>query len=146
LDARPGEAVPRTDELAVVAAVHAVADKGAQLLRDRALVLDREVRDAAARIELVGAADRLRRAHVDAALAGAAPVRLFLVDWKWEIAVDLAQEKPRASLSIEEQRVLPAPPDSGARSELDLEHRRRVGEHAVAEGARFGLDPLAELP
>src|SRR5262245_6082887 len=70
LAARPSEAVPRTDELAVVAAVDAVADERAQLLRDRALVLDGEVRDAAARVELVGAADRLRRAHVDAALAG----------------------------------------------------------------------------
>src|SRR5262245_40464024 len=72
LGARLGEAVPWTDELTVVAAIDAVADKGTQLLRNRALVLDREVRDAAAGVELVGAADRLRRADVDAAPAGPA--------------------------------------------------------------------------
>src|SRR5258705_513766 len=80
LRARPGEAVPRTDELAVVAAVHAVADERAQFFRDGAFVLDREVRDAAARVELVGAADRLRRAHVDAAPAGPTSVFLWRID------------------------------------------------------------------
>src|SRR3954465_8459657 len=80
LGARSGEAVPRTDELAVVAAVDAVADEGAQLFRDCALVLDREVRDAAARVELVGAADGLRRAYVDAAAAGPAAVFLRRID------------------------------------------------------------------
>src|SRR5512134_2168286 len=74
-----GEAVPRTDELAVVATVHAVADQRPQLLRDRALVLDGEVRNATPRVELVGAADRLRRADLDAALAGAAGVLFRIV-------------------------------------------------------------------
>src|SRR5687767_10499467 len=65
------KSVPRAHDLAVVAAVDAVADERAQLLRDRAAVLDGEVGDAAPRVELVGAADRLRRADVDAALAAA---------------------------------------------------------------------------
>src|SRR5688572_26734236 len=60
--ARLREAVPRAYELAVVAAVHAVADERAQLLGDRALVLDGEIGNAASRIELVGRADRARRA------------------------------------------------------------------------------------
>src|SRR5258708_33515328 len=51
---RLSEAIPRADELAIVAAVDAVADQRTQLLGDRALQLDREVRDAAARVELVG--------------------------------------------------------------------------------------------
>src|SRR3954471_17710680 len=66
------ESVPRADELAIVAAVDAVADQRAQLFRNRAFVLDREVGDAAARVELVGTDDRLRRTDVDAALAGPA--------------------------------------------------------------------------
>src|SRR5688500_3119742 len=70
--AQLGKTIPRTDELAVVAAVDPVADERPQFFRDRALVLDGEVGDAAPRLELVWAADRLRRAHVDAALAGAA--------------------------------------------------------------------------
>src|SRR5688572_16430550 len=43
LAAGPGEAVPRADDLAVVASVHAVADERPQLLRDGALVLYGEV-------------------------------------------------------------------------------------------------------
>src|SRR6185503_4847749 len=74
LAGRLREAIPRAHQLAVVAAVDPVADERAQLLRDRALVLDRQVGDAAPRVELVRPADRLRRADVDAALAGAAVV------------------------------------------------------------------------
>ena len=48
------ELVPRADREAIVAAVDAVADQRAQLARDRALVLDGEVGDAAPRIEPVG--------------------------------------------------------------------------------------------
>src|SRR5919197_2770403 len=64
--------IPWADELAVVAAVDPVADERPQLFRDGALVLDREIRDAAARIELVRRDDPLRRADVDAAPASAA--------------------------------------------------------------------------
>src|ERR1700733_6231527 len=40
------ELVPRAHQLAVIAAVDAVAEEGAKLDRDRALVLDRKIRDA----------------------------------------------------------------------------------------------------
>ena len=54
-----GELVPRAHGQAVVAAEHAVADGLAELGWDVALVLDRQVGDAAARIELVGRRERL---------------------------------------------------------------------------------------
>src|SRR6202007_1464330 len=47
------ELVPRAGGEAIVAAVDAVAEQRAQLLVDRALVLDGEIGDAASRIELV---------------------------------------------------------------------------------------------
>src|SRR5262245_2475399 len=145
LGARPGEAVPGADELAVVAAVDAVADERPQLLWNRALVVDGEVRDTAASVELVGSADRLRGAHVDAALARPTSILLSRIDGKRQVAVNLAEEEPRARLAVEKQGVLAAPADSGSCGKLDLEHGRRVGEHAVAERADFGLDALAEL-
>src|SRR5690606_6963201 len=52
------EAVPRTGELAVVAAVDAVADRRAKRLRNRTLQLDRQVGDAAARVDAVRRDDR----------------------------------------------------------------------------------------
>src|SRR5438105_109846 len=143
--ARLREAVPGAHQLAVVAAVHAVADERPQLFRDGALVLDGEVGDAATRIELVRPADRLRRTHVDAALAGSASIDFLFVDREGKIAKDLAQEKPRACLSVKQQRVLAAPADAGFLRELHLEHRRRVGEHAMAESANLGFDALAKL-
>ena len=48
------ELVPRADREAIVAAIDAVADRFAKLVRDRALVLDGEIGNAAPRIELVG--------------------------------------------------------------------------------------------
>src|SRR5690242_21761823 len=46
-------AVPRARELAIVAAVHAIADQRTQRFRNAACVFDRQVRDAAPRVELV---------------------------------------------------------------------------------------------
>ena len=70
------ELVPRADRQAVVAAIDAVADQRPQRNRDHPLVLDRQIRDAAPRIELVGRRERRGRAGVEAAPAGAAMVGL----------------------------------------------------------------------
>ena len=64
---RARELVPRADGEAIVAAIDAVADRGAELARDRALVLDGQVGDAAPRIELVGRREGVGRADVEAA-------------------------------------------------------------------------------
>jgi tRNA threonylcarbamoyl adenosine modification protein YjeE len=133
--ARARELVPRADELAVVAAVDAVADGGAELDRDRALRFDRQVRDAAARVELVGRDDRLRRADVDARAAAAAVVGRDRALGQGDVDEDLAEEEHRAGVAIEGERVLAAPADAAPRRELDLEHRRRIGEDAMAERA-----------
>src|SRR5262245_40220071 len=61
--------VPRTYELAIVAAINAVADRTAQFLRNRALVLDGQIRNTAPRVELIRRGDRVSRAHIDAAPA-----------------------------------------------------------------------------
>src|SRR5882724_9029380 len=143
LGRRLRKSVPRADELAIVAAVDAVADQRAQLFGDRALVLDREVGDAAARVELVGADDGLRRADVDAAAAGAAMLLDRRIDGQRQVAVDLAEEEP-GTRAVERERVLAAPGDAGAYRELDLHHRRRVGEDAVAKSPDLLLDALAK--
>ena len=49
-----GEFVPGADGQTVVAAVDAIADRRSKLTRDRTFVLDREIGDAAARVEPVG--------------------------------------------------------------------------------------------
>ena len=72
LDGFLRELVPRAHELAIVAAVDAVADQRAQFDGNAAAQFDGQIGDAAPRIELVRRDDRLRRTDVDAARAGAA--------------------------------------------------------------------------
>src|ERR1700730_982370 len=62
------ELVPRADREAIVAAIDAVADRLAEFARDRSLARDRQVGDAAPRIELVGRWKRRRWADVEAGL------------------------------------------------------------------------------
>ena len=67
-----GKFIPGAGELAIVAAVNAVADQRAQRLVDGPRVLDRQIRNAAPRIELVRPHDGLRGAQVHAGGALAA--------------------------------------------------------------------------
>src|SRR5215831_8910892 len=59
------ELVPRAHELTVIAAEDPVAERGAQLDRDRTVMLDGEIGDAAPRIELIRRNDGARRAGRD---------------------------------------------------------------------------------
>jgi peptide-methionine (S)-S-oxide reductase len=61
-----GELVPRADRQAIVAAIDAVAHLGAQVLGHRALVLDRQVGNAAPRIQPVGRGKGIGRADIQA--------------------------------------------------------------------------------
>src|SRR5690606_29353765 len=83
------ELVPGTDGQAVVAAIDAVADGGAIGAGDRALMLDGEVGDAAAGIELVGRGKGGGRADVEAAPASPAMVLLRRIGWQLERGEDL---------------------------------------------------------
>jgi tRNA threonylcarbamoyladenosine biosynthesis protein TsaE len=128
-----GEFVPGADELAVVAAVNAVADQRAQFERNRPGVLDRQVGNAAPRVEPVRRDDGLRGAHGYAGGATAAVRRDGLAGGQSQVHVDFAQKKHRARFAVEQQRVLAAPALSAACSQLSFKHRGRIGEDAVAE-------------
>src|SRR5262245_28126104 len=140
-----GKPIPWANQLAVVAAVNPVADQRPQPFRDGTLVLYGQIGNAAPRVELVGPADRLRRADLHAAFTGSTGIGDFFIHWQWQVAVDFAEEEPRAGVPAEQQGVLAAPSDAGARGELHFHHRRRVGEHPVAEPADLRGDAVAEL-
>ena len=72
-------------------------------------MLDREVADAAARIEPVGGREGARRADVEAAPAAAAMVALGRIGRQVEVGQDLAQEQPGAELAAHEVGVLALP-------------------------------------
>ena len=74
-----GEAVPGTRLEAIVTSINSIANERSQLERDRAFKLDRQVRDAATRIEFVRLGDRTRGTRRDASNAGAATRRLLRI-------------------------------------------------------------------
>ena len=109
-----------------------------------AVVLDRQVGDAAPRVEPVGRDDGLRRADVDAGAAAAAMRAGRRRGRQRQVDEDLAQEEHRAALALQRQRVLAAPADAAARGQLHLEHRRRIGEDARAERADLLRQPVGQ--
>ena len=88
------ELVPRAYQLAVVAAEDAVAHRCAQFFGNRAAQFDRQVADAAPRIDAIRRDDRLRRADLDAAGAGAAMRAGFGIGGQWQIGEQFAQKEP----------------------------------------------------
>src|SRR5690349_16050596 len=88
--------VPRTHGEAIVAAEDAVADQRPQFLRDRPLMLDRQIRDAAARIELIGGRKGIGRAAIEAAPASTAMIFLRDIRFELEAQIDLAEKQPGA--------------------------------------------------
>ena len=72
--------VPWAYQLAIIATINTVAHCFAEFLRNRALVLNSEVRNAAARIELVRCHDCLGRADIDALGTAATMLRSVAIE------------------------------------------------------------------
>src|SRR6056297_2856710 len=138
-------AVPRAYRLAVVAAVDAVAYGFAEFKRNRALEFYRQVGNAASGIEPVRGRDRLGRADVDAFAARPAVVAHRLVGFELDVGIDFAEKEPTPGMPIQQVGVLAYPAQPGLGRQRLLHHGCRVGEHAVAERADFGLDLLRQL-
>ena len=77
---------------AIVAAIDAIADRRAEFGRDVALVLDRQIRNAAARIDLVRRRKRSGRTDVQAIPARTAMVGFRLVGLELECGEDRTQK------------------------------------------------------
>jgi len=68
-----------------------------------------------------------------------------LVERQRQIRVDFAEEEPRARIAREQQRVLADPAEAGVARQRFFEHRRRIGEHAMAERPGDFADAVGEL-
>ena len=144
LACRAGELVPGADREAVVAAVDAIAHRGAELPRYVPLVLDREIRDAAPGIELVRRRERVGRAHLQAGAAAAAMIGLRRIGRQREVGEDLAEEQPGAEAARYQVGVLALPADPGLLGQRLLQDRRRVDEH-LDRGAEPAVHPAGQL-
>ena len=108
-----GKLVPRAHRETIVAAEDAVADKRTQFVRDRPLVLDRQIRDAAPRIEFVRRRKGVGRAGVETAPAAAAVVFLAEIGLELEAQINLAEEQPGAETARHKICVFALPADPG---------------------------------
>src|SRR5258705_13757107 len=107
-------AIPRTDVLANIAAEDMLPHGFAQLCRNRATQLNRQIRDAASRVENVGLDNGGGRARIDAQAAIPTKIsrrsagraeRLRQIERRY----DYPKEKPRTRFFVDETRVLRQP-------------------------------------
>ena len=66
-------------------------------------------------------------------------------DGQWQIGVELAEEEPGARLRVDQIGVLADPAETRLLGQRLFQHRRRVDEDAVAEGADGRGDAVGEL-
>lgn len=146
LPGRSGKAIPWTNDLAVITAKHPVADQRAQFFRDSVLQLDRQVGNAAAGIQLVGADKGVRGADIQ---TGGAFSAVFggvrWIDRQRQVDEQLAQEEITASLAVEHEGVLADPAEAGLFGDGFFQYRGAVDKGAVTERADDRLDFFCQL-
>src|SRR6266496_4399374 len=123
--------VPRTDILTDVAPEQPVVHLRALGCVERSPMLDREIRDARARVEITRPGEGLGGAGVKTAPAGAAAVRLERqVRLETSVGEHDADERERADLGMDQHHVLADPAEPGELSQLPLGHG--TGVHIAA--------------
>ena len=136
-----GEAVPRADELTVVAAVDPIAEQWPEFRGDASRVLYGQVGNAAARIEAVGRDNGSGRAGADTGAAGSAVPGNRRIGRQRQIGVDLSEKEPGAGGARQQQRVFAAPAQAGLTGQCGLHDRRRVDEYPIIAAADVFADP-----
>src|SRR5204863_3745845 len=126
--------VVRADVLANIAPIHVIAERGAVLVGDAGSKLDRQVRNAAGRIEDAGVDERTGRAGVKTAPARSALLECLRVGFEWKRRDDLREEQPGAMLRVDQARVLANPSKARVLRVDALLHRARIDVRARVEG------------
>ena len=132
---RQQRGVPGAGVLAVVAPEDPVAELFLDRVGDRTAVLDRPVRQASARVEQSGCDERVGRARLETADAGAAPLGDRIVGGDVQIRYDFGEEKERPELGVDQAAVLPDPAETGGRGKRALRQRRRIDADPPVEAA-----------
>ena len=128
---RAGETVPGADLLAGVATVEAVTESGSLFGGDFSAVLDGEIGEAFAGIQVAGAFQCSCRAGIQATATTAATVLLrCVVLVRFEGGDDFSQEEERAFSGNNQVCVLPDPSQSGFPGPIAFEDGSGVGEKA----------------
>ena len=84
------ELIPRADQLAIITAINAIAERRAQRNWNRTLQLNRQIRNTQTRIQLKRRGNRTRWTGTDAARARAAVFACGQINWQVDINVNFA--------------------------------------------------------
>lgn len=106
--------VPGAYAQAIVAAIDAVADRFAVFTRDRALVLDGEIRNALARIKAIRRGKCVGGTDIETGLTRSAVIDIGAVARQVERGEDGAEKQPRAVFARHEIGVLALQPRPAA--------------------------------
>src|SRR5690606_9334144 len=122
-----------------------------QFVRDGAFVLDREVGNAAPRIEPIGRGEGLGGAGFLAGIARSAAILVRCIGRKRQRGVERAEEQPVAMFAADKISMFTLPTDAGHLAERLFHHRRGIDEdlefgarRLLDKPARQGLERLLE--
>src|SRR5262249_10146510 len=110
----PSEFVPRTNRETIVAAIDAIAHEGPQIARNRALVFDGEVGNAASRIEAIGRRKCRGRTNIKTRPTGPAAISLGRVGRQLQCGKERAEKQPGAEFARYQVGVLALPAQAGS--------------------------------
>src|SRR5262245_34837644 len=117
------KSVPRADFQPYIASVNPVPNRGPELLRNRSLQLNSEVRNAAAGIQLERRRNRLRWACLDAARATAAAILFRLIRRQFESGDDLRNKEPITERPADQVGVFACEAESRALRQVTFQQR-----------------------
>ncbi len=108
-----GKAVPRANDLAVVAAINAIPHHRSEFFGDAATQFDSQVGNTPPCIHAKGGHDCLCGADIDTLAAVTAMFLCGFIHRQWQVRVDLAQEEPAAGFLINQVGVFANPAKAG---------------------------------
>src|SRR5207249_5262319 len=136
------ELVPWADQLAIIAAVDAVADRFAKLEWNRSAQFDSQIRNTAPRVEFVRRNDRLCRTNLYTFDTSAAVLARGRIHRQGQVDIKFAEKKPRTRILADQIGVLADPAQASIARERLLQHRRGIDEGAIAERADLRSDAV----
>ena len=130
----PGKLVPRTHDLAVIAAKYPVTHQRPQRFRYHPFQLNGQIGNTASRIQLPGSRKGAGRADIQTSSTTATVfVGLRFIHRQWQIREDFTEKKIGAGAAVDQHCVFANPAQRGFFRQRPLQHRRTVNKGALAQ-------------
>ena len=129
----PGELVPRTDELTIIATINTVTHQWTEFYWNNAFELDCQIRDAFSCIDQFIPDNRPRRTGIDTPSTLATMRRDCLIDRQRQINQHFSNEKKGASIPVYQKIVFSLPAQAGFTGKCNFHDRSGIGKYPITE-------------